>query len=195
MGKARRPPAGIQIEHVAPDSLVPAPYNPRSMTDEARARLERGIAEFGLVDPIIARREDSLVIGGHQRLTAARKLGLATVPVVYLDGVTDDRAAALNVLLNNPGAQGEWDMVRLSEMLSELDANGFDATVTGFDEGELERLLTWAPGDGAGTETDPVSVSTDGDQWICAVSCKDERELAALYEELSARGLQCRLIT
>ena len=43
--------------------------------------LTRSIQEFGLVDPIIARREDSTVIGGHQRLLAARRLGYKTVPV------------------------------------------------------------------------------------------------------------------
>lgn len=138
-------PSALAIEHVPVEALQPAPYNPRKMADSERARLERGIREFGLVDPIIARRGDGLVIGGHQRLTAAKAVGLETVPVVYLDGLTDDRAAALNVLLNNPSAQGVWDMAKLSGLLSELDANGFDATLTGFDDADLERLLAWTP--------------------------------------------------
>lgn len=150
----------ISIEHVAPDALRPAPYNPRTMTDEARARLRRGIETFGLVDPIVARRSDGLVIGGHQRLHAAKEIGVATVPVVYLDDVDDQQAAALNVLLNNPSAQGEWDMARLSELLSELDATGFDATLTGFDTDALEGILAWTPEpEKSGEESDDVDLT------------------------------------
>lgn len=134
----------IAIAHVAPDALNPAPYNPRSMTDKARAALKRGIKTFGMVDPIIARRSDNLVVGGHQRLHAAKELGLATVPVVYVDA-DDNQAAALNVLLNNPSAQGEWDFSKLSGLLSELDASGFDATLTGFDDVALEAMLSSGP--------------------------------------------------
>lgn len=144
----------LRIEHVAPGTLVPAPYNPRTMTDDARARLRRGIERFGLVDPIVARRSDRLVIGGHQRLHVAKELGLERVPVVFLDDLADDEAAALNVLLNNPAAQGAWDMARLSDVLSELDANGFDATLTGFDDAALADILTWTP------EPEPLSPET-----------------------------------
>lgn len=138
------PAKPIEIAHVKPSSLKPAPYNPRTMSDEARARLTRGIDAFGLVDPIIARKSDKMVIGGHQRLEAAKALKLATVPVVYVD-VDDSQAAALNVLLNNPSAQGEWDFALLSNLLSELDGNGFDMALTGFDGDELEKMLGHVP--------------------------------------------------
>ncbi len=84
----------LAIEHIAPSKLKPADYNPRTMSDKARNALKRGIEAFGLVDPIIARRKDKLVAGGHQRLHAAKELGLATVPVVFLDDLTDQKAAA-----------------------------------------------------------------------------------------------------
>jgi ParB-like chromosome segregation protein Spo0J len=153
-------PAPLAIEHVAPSTLKPAPYNPRQMDADERKRLERGITEFGLVDPIIARRSDHMVIGGHQRLASALALKLAKVPVVYLDDISDDRAAALNILLNNPAAQGGWDMPKLTDILSELDAHGFDATLTGFDTEELERLLTW----------DGVITDIGGDEKVPVVS-------------------------
>jgi site-specific DNA-methyltransferase (adenine-specific) len=149
----------LTIEQVAPDKLSPAAYNPRKMSDTARAALRRGIEAFGLVDPIIARRSDNLVIGGHQRLTAAKEMGLATVPVVYLDDLDDQKAAALNVLLNNPSAQGEWDFGLLSGLLSELDASGFDATLTGFDDKQLEDLLAWTPDPGEPVEEGDVDLT------------------------------------
>ena len=164
----------IAITQVATDILLPAHYNPREIDDASFARLKRGIESFGLVDPIIARRSDNMVIGGHQRLRAATDLKLATVPVVYLDEIADDEAAALNVLLNNPGAQGEWEFSKLADLISELDANGFDATLTGFDPDEIEKLLTWTPDGAKEGLTDPDAVpeapetptTQTGDLWL-----------------------------
>jgi ParB-like chromosome segregation protein Spo0J len=72
----------IQIEQLPIGDLRPDPANPRRISDQELETLTRSISEFGLVDPIIARREDKTVIGGHQRLLAARKLGYKTIPVV-----------------------------------------------------------------------------------------------------------------
>lgn len=133
------------IEYVAPQLLRPDIQNPRKITEKAKAALKRGIEHHGLVQPLIARRHDNLLIGGHQRLEAAIELKMATVPVVYLDEKDDKDARALNILLNNPEAQGEWDVARLSDWVSTLDAEGYDATLTGFDDRQLEALLTWEP--------------------------------------------------
>ena len=65
----------IQIQQVPIDELRPDPANPRRIGDQELETLTRSIHEFGLIDPIIARREDKTVIGGHQRLLAARRLG------------------------------------------------------------------------------------------------------------------------
>jgi len=190
-GAGRKPGSvngALRIEHVPPATLKPAPYNPRKMEDAERKRLERGIKEFGLVDPIIARRSDGLVIGGHQRLASAIALGMERVPVVYLDGITDDRAAALNILLNNPAVQGEFDMPKLTDILSELDAHGFDATLTGFDDDDLATILSADPGE--------ADVGQLGDvDYQVVVSCPGEHAQSTLCEELEARGLKCRLLT
>ena len=60
--------------------------------------LTRSIATFGVVDPVLARRADRRVIAGHQRLVAARRAGLTTVPVILLDLTAED-ARLLNVAL------------------------------------------------------------------------------------------------
>ena len=65
----------LEITNLPIRDLRPDPANPRRMSDEELESLTRSIREFGLIDPIIARREDKVVIGGHQRLLAARKLG------------------------------------------------------------------------------------------------------------------------
>lgn len=147
----------MRIEHVSPKRLNPAKYNPRKMSEKAHAALRRGVEAFGLVDPIIARRKDGLVIGGHQRLTVAKEMGFAKVPVVFVD-VSDQQAKALNVLLNNPAAQGEWDFGLLSGLLSELEAD--QLSLTGFDDEEIAKWLAWTPDpERAGEEDEGVDLT------------------------------------
>ena len=62
----------LQIEYVSPDTLTLAPYNPRTMADDNLARLAKLLDSHGFVDPIIARREDRMVLGGHQRVGTDR---------------------------------------------------------------------------------------------------------------------------
>jgi len=113
----------LKIEYVSPESLTPADYNPRTITPEALEALAVLMDAHGFVDPIIARRSDGLIIGGHQRIkaNALRSSPQARVPVVFLEDVSDDMAKALNVALNSPSAQGRYDKAALSVLLGQLD--------------------------------------------------------------------------
>ena len=99
-------PAPITVEHLPIDALDPDPGNPRRIEKAELAALCRSIDTFGLVDPVLARRSDHRVIAGHQRLTAARRCGLPTIPVILLDCSEED-ARLLNLALNRIG--GQWD--------------------------------------------------------------------------------------
>jgi DNA modification methylase len=127
------------IEHVPIDDLRPDPANPRRISDAELETLTRSIREFGLVDPIIARHDDRIVIGGHQRLLAARKLGLKTVPVVFVD-LSPERARLLNLALNK--ISGTWDQELLARLLADLQpVEDIDLSLSGFSEDELDKLL------------------------------------------------------
>jgi len=127
------------IEHVPIGDLRPDPFNPRRISDAELEALTRSIQEFGLVDFIIARREDRSVIGGHQRLVAARRLGLDTVPVVFVD-LSADQAKLLNLALNR--ISGDWDQELLARLLQDLQqVPDVDLTLSGFAEDEISRLL------------------------------------------------------
>jgi DNA modification methylase len=129
----------LAIEHVPVSTLVPSAYNPRTMSRAELRKLVRSMAQFGCVEPLVVRRQDQAVIGGHQRLEAAKQLGLATVPVVYVD-VTEAEAKALNLALNK--IQGEWDLPKLGALLEELrDLPDLDETLSGFEARELEAVL------------------------------------------------------
>src|SRR5438874_12221840 len=95
----------LNIQQVPIDDLRPDPANPRRISDAELEALTRSLKEFGFVQPVLARREDKVVIGGHQRLLAARRLGYKTVPVTFLD-LSVEQARLLNVGLNK--ISGSW---------------------------------------------------------------------------------------
>jgi ParB-like chromosome segregation protein Spo0J len=129
----------LTVEQVPIDQLRPDPANPRRISDEELDSLERSIRQFGFVQPVLARKEDNTVIGGHQRLVAARRLGLATVPVTYLD-ISIEQARLLNLALNK--ISGSWDEQLLARLLADLQASpNVDLTLSGFAEDEVRDLL------------------------------------------------------
>ena len=102
----------MDVVEVPIDDLRPDSANPRRISAGQAEALTRSLEQFGFVQPLLARREDDTVIGGHQRLDAARRLGYKTVPVTYLD-VTREQARALNIGLNK--ISGEWDKEKLRD--------------------------------------------------------------------------------
>jgi len=126
----------LKLTQVPIGKLKPAAYNPRHFSDEEMDSLVRSLREFGMVDPIIANK-DGTVIGGHQRLKAARLAGIETVPVVYVN-LPKAKQKALNLALNRIG--GEWDEAKLRSLLEELAGTDVDLELTGFSVDELDWL-------------------------------------------------------
>src|SRR5450759_1757114 len=134
-----KPDPTRNIEQVPIDELHPDPANPRRISDEELDALERSIRQFGFVEPVLARREDATVIGGHQRLLAARRLGLTNVPVIWLD-LSAEQGRLLSLALNK--ISGSWDDALLARLLAELQSvSDLDVSLSGFDEVEVKELL------------------------------------------------------
>jgi len=100
----------LEVVYLPLHELRPFPGNPRLMCESEMAKLMRSIQQFGMVEPLVVRRSDRLVVGGNQRLEAARALGLEQAPVVLVE-LSDAEAKALNLALNK--IQGTWDLPRL----------------------------------------------------------------------------------
>ena len=130
----------MNIERRKLADLHPAEYNPRLELrpgDPAYEKIARSIEQFGYVDPLVVNK-DGIVIGGHQRLRVLLYLGATEADVVVLD-LDKDRDKALNVALNK--ITGDWDPVKLTELIGELDLDGYDLSLTGYSEKELEAIL------------------------------------------------------
>ena len=130
----------MNIEKRTIKDLKPAEYNPRKALTPADAeyqKIKRSIETFGYIDPIIINK-DGTIIGGHQRHTVLSDLGHTEVDVVVVDLSKEDEKA-LNVALNK--ISGEWDELKLKDLLVELDLGDYDISLTGFDDKDLEELI------------------------------------------------------
>jgi ParB-like chromosome segregation protein Spo0J len=130
---------GVNVEIRPIKGIGLAKYNPRKISDQALDSLVQSIERFGFVDPVIVNDRTGILVGGHQRLKAAKKLGLKDVPVVAVS-LDEAEEKALNVALNK--ISGEWDLDLLRGVLEDVQAAGLDLSLTGFGEQEIESLLT-----------------------------------------------------
>ena len=113
--------------------------NPRK-NDDAVPRMCDAIKAFGFRVPVLALRTGE-IIDGHLRIKAAAVLKMATVPVVYCDGMTDDQVRAFRILVNASVSWAEWDEEKLIEELRALQEQAFDLSLTGLSDKELADLL------------------------------------------------------
>lgn len=124
------------------DILRPLPYgkNPRRLTERAIAKVAASIQKFGFRQPIVVDKKD-VVIVGHKRLLAAKKLGWPRVPVTVAADLTQAQVRAYRIADNRLSEEGDWDNDLLAEELADLGLQSFDMELTGFDGSEIDDIL------------------------------------------------------
>jgi ParB-like nuclease family protein len=127
-----------RIEQV--DILIPAVLNARTHTDEQIEQIARSIKEFGFTNPILVDGEKG-VVAGHGRLLAAKRLGMAQVPVVELSHLTPEQKRAYMLADNRLALSAGWDDDILRMEINNLREAGFDIDLTGFNEQDIDQLF------------------------------------------------------
>ncbi|MCP4444901.1 MAG: ParB N-terminal domain-containing protein [Myxococcales bacterium] len=132
----------LNVEQVSVAELTPYVANARFHSEAQIAEIASSIAEFGFSNPILIRKNGT-VIAGHGRLLAARHLGMHTVPVIRLNHLTDTQARLLTLADNKIAEKSSWDADMLKAELDNLNdtENWSEIVKTGFSETELENLL------------------------------------------------------
>lgn len=129
----------MKIQEIQIDKLKSAPYNPRVTLEPGMPeweKLKRSINEFGNVEPIVWNERTGNVVGGHQRLSVLKSMGLKSIPCSVVD-LNDHDEKLLNVALNK--IKGKWDYEKLEEILSEFDYEV--ASASGFSAEEIAVIL------------------------------------------------------
>lgn len=137
----------LVIEYLPIDTLKPYEKNAKIHTEEQVEQIKKSIQEFGMNDPVAIWGENNTIIEGHGRLIACKQLGFEEVPVIRLDGLTDDQRKAYTLIHNKLTMNTDFDVDILNEELAEIN---IDMSDYGFDLGEINIDL------GGGIEEDDV---------------------------------------
>lgn len=140
------------------ERLIPYSGNARTHSDDQISKVASSIKEFGFTNPILVDRSDG-IIAGHCRLAAAQKLGVAEVPVVVLDHLSDAQRRAYVLADNRLALDGGWDEEILAVELGMLQDDDFDMDVIGFSDEELAELIDLPDEGGGGGEPDDEAPS------------------------------------
>ena len=165
--------------------LVPYVNNARTHSPEQINKLRSSLREFGFINPVIIDR-DFGVIAGHGRILAAKEEGIAEVPCVFADHLTEAQKKAYIIADNRMAMDAGWDEELLRVEIEALQAEAFDLSLTGFDDKELSDLFK----DDADVQEDDFDVDAElekptfsktGDVWtlgrhrlVCGDSTKTD---------------------
>jgi site-specific DNA-methyltransferase (adenine-specific) len=129
----------MKIEEVAVNKLIPYAKNSRTHSEQQVAQIAASIKEFGFRNPILV--DKFTLIAGHGRLLAAQKLGLEKVPTIDCSDMTESQKKAYIIADNKLALNAGWDTAMLTIEMKELQEEGFDLDLLGFDDKELNALL------------------------------------------------------
>jgi DNA modification methylase len=177
----------ITITQRSVGDLIPYARNSRTHSDEQVAQIAASIKEFGWTNPILVDAE-GVVIAGHGRLMAARKLGYTEVPTIELSEMTETQKKAYVIADNRLALNAGWDNEMLTIELNELLADGYALDILGFDAKELDALLEPEVIEGLVDEDEvpevgPEPVTKPGDVWVLGkhrLMCGDSTSIDAV---------------
>ena len=168
----------MKIENWPISDVKPYENNPRN-NDDAVEATANSIREFGWQQPIVVDK-DGVIIVGHTRLKAAKKLELEQVPVTVAENLTDDQVKAYRLADNKTGEQATWNFNLLDDELA--DINDIDMTQFDFSEDKDDE--------------EPVDLSDSLDnKYQVVINCKDENELQNTFEKIQKEGYDCDILT
>lgn len=164
------------------DDLIEADYNPRQISIDDFEQLKKSLESFDCVEPAIVNKNptrENIIVGGHQRIKAAKALEWKTFPCVLVD-LTLEREKELNVRLNKNTGEFDYDLLANNFETDDLLEWGFKAS--DFDISETD-------------EVDETDLSEELKQEIkVEITAKDEEEAEELYNEFTERGLTCKIL-
>jgi ParB-like chromosome segregation protein Spo0J len=162
-------------------------HNPKRHPDAQVADLMRSIKRFGWGAVILA-RPNGEIIAGHGRLEAAKRLGLAKVPVRWLN--LDPTEAHLLALADNKLTEiGEWDDALVREILEGAKQEGADITGLGWSEDQLQKIMQGGLDELLSAEPQLGEI-----ELRVVVTCKSEEQQAELLARLEEEGFKCQAL-
>jgi DNA modification methylase len=130
----------MKIEIADINSIQPYINNPRKLKDSAIDKVAMSIKEYGFRQPIVV-DANRIIVVGHTRYRASKKLGLKEVPITIAENLTQEQINAYRIADNRTNEEAEWDLELLKTEIKELELADFNLDLTGFDEDQLNNML------------------------------------------------------
>ena len=171
----------MQIVGKGIKDIKPYEKNPRK-NDSAVDAVANSIREFGFKVPVVIDK-DNVIVCGHTRYKAAKKLGLDIVPCVIADDLTEEQIKAYRLADNKVSELAEWDIDLLGEELDgifDIDMSDFGFDLSEEDDAQIEREDL----------SDKV-----GETYEVIIECDNEEQQEQIYNKLIGDGYSCRVLT
>ena len=167
-------------------NLIPNPRNPNRHGDKQVAMLAKIIRHQGWRAPIVVSKRSGFIVTGHGRLEAAKLLQVQTVPVNFQDFATEADEWAHLIADNRIAELAEADGAMLKDLLLELDTGAFDMDLSGFDAGELERVIDFYATEEADepAQLERALQLAPQDEYV-VIRCRSEEEWEQLKTKLN----------
>lgn len=181
----------MNIRIVSIDQINAAAYNPRidlQPEDLEYQKLKRSIEQFGYIDPIVWNERTGNMVGGHQRYKIMANEQGCTELAVSVVNLDDQQERLLNIALNK--VSGRWNDEALAQLLAELQDDGADLELSGFDQEEIDDLVA----DFAGvpdTEIDMPVIEDDFDVQGALDEIREPETLPGDIWQLGPHRLMC----
>ena len=130
----------MKIENADINTIKPYENNPRKLKDSAIEKVAMSLKEYGFRQPIVIDK-DRIIVVGHTRYRASKKLGLKEVPITIADNLTPEQINAYRIADNRTAEESEWDSELLKMEIKELEAKDFKLDLLGFNEDQLNDML------------------------------------------------------
>lgn len=177
-----------EMVEVTTTSLIPYERNAKKHPQDQLEKLKKSIQEFGFISPCLIDR-DLRIIAGHGRVEAAKQLGMETVPCVFIEGLTDEQRRAYIIADNRLTELGGWDEEIIRDELLQLNENGFDVSLTGFDLDEFVDNI-----EGFEEKDDALEALPESRLCVCTISAfgtqSDAVIIIKIQQEQADRILQ-----
>ena len=171
----------MELKKLKLTEIKPYEKNPRK-NDGAVDAVAESIKQCGYCSPIVV-DENNVVLAGHTRLKALKKLGRKECEVVVKEGLTEEQKQKYRILDNKTGEFAEWDLDVLQEQLKDLDFEGFDFGFAQYNDSDINIV-----------ERKDLSDTLEN-EYKCIIDCENETQLQAIYEEMTERGFKCTIST
>lgn len=172
----------LKIEYIKIDELTAYDKNARKHENYDVEQIAKSIEKYGFNDPIGIWSDKNIIVEGHGRVLASKKLGLKEVPCIRLDHLTNEERREYAIMHNKTAELSSWDFDILGEELQDLDFGDFD----------VDFGLDFEEQDDDEEERKDVELK---ETISVVIDCENEIEAETIFEKLTEEGYKCRVST